>query len=648
MSIPLRVLILEDRPDDAELMLYELRKADYAPDWQRVEAEQDYLTALGWQPEIILADYSMPQFNALRALQLLQEKGVDIPFIVVTNTLSDEVAVHCIKQGAADYLLKDRMARLASAVAYALEQHRNRLQRLHAEEALRYNEMFNRTVLDSVGDHIAVLDGQGVIIRVNEAWIRFAQENGDPTLEHTGIGINYLDVCRRVQGEDEAIAQAALAGIEAVMAGQLPHFSTLEYACHSHREKRWFLLKVTPMPGPIGGVVIAHPDITERKVAEEQIRQQDRLSVVGQLAAGIAHDFNNSLQAITLYSQILLNLPALSAHDKEHLQIIHRQTKRAANLIAQIMDFSRQSVMERHPLELKTYLSSLTSLLKRTLQENIQIKLNCSQRDLYIHADLTRMEQIFMNLAINARDAMPNGGWLRIDVSTVNLVEPFSSPPLQEMPIGQWACISISDTGTGISQPNLRHIFEPFFTTKGPGKGTGLGLAQVYGIVKQHDGFIDVESEVGQGTTFKLYFPVLHAPERQSTLPLSGQPLPGNGETILVVEDDPVTRVAVSNALHSLNYEVLFAKNGKEALRLFEQESETIALVLSDLVMPEIDGSKLYQRLVKKRPDVKVVIMTGYTLPDRLKNLYQAGKIGYLTKPFDIQQIAEAVYKALH
>ncbi|MFN8445939.1 MAG: response regulator [Caldilineaceae bacterium] len=648
MPIPLRVLILEDRPDDAELMLYELRKVDYVPDWQRVETEQTYLTALAQQPEIILADYTMPQFNALRALQLLQERNFDIPFIVVTNTLSDEVAVQCIKQGASDYLLKDRMARLGSAVAHALEQHRNRQKRQQAEEALRYNEMFNRTVLNSVGDHIAVLDAQGVIIQVNEAWKRFAQENGDPTLEHTGVGINYLDVCRRVQGEDEAMAQAAVAGIEAVMAGRLPLFSTLEYACHSHHEKRWFLLKVTPLPGQIGGVVIAHPDITERKLAEEQLRQQDRLSVVGQLAAGIAHDFNNSLQAITLYSQILLNVPTLNAHAQEHLQVIHRQAMRAGSLIAQIMDFSRQSVMERHPLEVKTYLSSLVSLLKRTLQENIQIKLNCSQRDLYIDADLTRLEQVFMNLAVNARDAMPDGGWLRLDVETFHLTEPNPAPPLREMPIGHWVCISMSDTGMGIPQQNLHHLFEPFFTTKAPGKGTGLGLAQVYGIVKQHDGFIDVESEVGKGTTFKLYFPLLNSAERQGALLLPTQLIVGNRETILVVEDDSAIRAAVSNALRTLEYEVLIAKSGKEALHLFEQESDTIALVLSDLVMPEIDGTKLYQHLSQKRPDIKVVIMSGYALPERLKSLYQSGKIGYLAKPFDLQQVAEVVFKALN
>ena len=252
-----------------------------------------------------------------------------------------------------------------------------------------------------------------------------------------------------------------------------------------------------------------------------------------------------------------------------------------------------------------------------------------------------------MNLAVNARDAMPNGGTLRMDVETL-LLQPDQTPPLPGMPPGQWVHISVSDSGVGIPQPTLQHIFEPFFTTKLPGKGTGLGLAQVYGIVKQHDGFVTVASEVGQGTTFHLYFPILNQPDNTVAASMPTPHMLGNGETILVVEDDPVTRTTIFDALRLLNYEVVAVKSGREAVQIYEQNPERIAVVLCDMIMPGMDGAKLYQRLRKKRPAIKMVIMTGYVLSGPLKELYQRGAIGFLAKPFEIQQVASAIYKILH
>ncbi|CAN5470481.1 response regulator [soil metagenome] len=647
MTTLLHVLILADRLDDAEPLLHELRKAAYELEWRQVATEADFLAALEWRPELILATADLPHLTALRALELLQTRDPGSAFIVIANSNSEAGVVHYMQQGAIDYVVKDRLARLAPAVTRAIAQTKNRQQHRQTALALPDSETMNRAILDSVSNHIVVLDSEGTIMLVNEAWERFSQENGDSSLLHTGVGVNYLDVCRRVQGEDQATAQAALAGIEGMLQGKLTYFDPLEYACHSPTIKRWFLLQITPLPNHLGGVVVSHINITERKQAEMQQRQQDRLAVVGQLAAGIAHDFNNTLSVITLYSHLLLQTPDRSADETEYLTLISRQTSHAARLIAQIMDFSRQSLAERYPLELKTFLTPLVTLLRRTLPEDIRIKLAIEKRDLMVNADLTRLEQVLMNLAVNARDAMPHGGALQIAVSRLD-IKPNTLPPVQGMPAGPWIAMTISDTGVGIAPSNLSHIFEPFFTTKTRSNGTGLGLAQVYGIIRQHEGFIDVKSEVGQGTSFMLYLPALVLPAVKTPMISSGLQHTGQGELILIVEDDRGARDATANILQLLNYEVLKARNGKEAITLFGKHAERIALVLCDLIMPVMDGTTLYKRLAKRWPSVKMIIMTGYTtdIQDQIRT--QPGIVDWLSKPFDIDQVAHSLQRALH
>jgi len=507
--------------------------------------------------------------------------------------------------------------------------------------------MLSRTILDSISDHIAVLDHAGTIILVNAAWERFAQENGDADLKHTGVGVNYLAVCRGVKGHARKAALAVLAGIEAVLEGKLQQFSFPAYPCHSALCERWFLLNITPMPQAIGGVVVAHINVTERRQEEQLSQKQDCLALIGQLATGIGHDFNNVLSVITLYSQLLLKSPTISQTDTKRLQVINKQAYRAARLLTQIMDFSPQSSLERRPLELKTFLTTLTEHLKKILPENIQIQLICAKNELLVNVDVTRLESVFLNLAINARAAMADGGILRLETAPITTT--IDSPsPVRDMPPGQWAQITITNTGIGIAPQTLPHIFEPFFSTKNRNKGIGLGLAQVYNNVKRHDGFINAVSDVDRGTSFTIYLPVLILPEVEAPPSLSAAPITGCGETILVVEDAPVTGEATSDILKLLNYTVLTAKNGKEALRLFTKHADDIALVLSDLLMPGMDGISLYQRLHKKRPGIKMMLMTKSTAMLESKTLNDLGIVGYIAKPFDIQQIAQSIHLTLH
>jgi len=409
---------------------------------------------------------------------------------------------------------------------------------------------------------------------------------------------------------------------------------------------RVFEVVTQPVTGDEGWVLLLR-DVTREREVQQRIQEQDRLAAVGQLAAGIAHDFNNILAVITLYTQMALQNPDLPANVQERLATVVQQAKRAANLIQQILDFSRRSPLERRPLDLLPFLKELTRLLNRTLPENIQVEIAYGSDEYTVSADPTRLQQALMNLAFNAWDAMPEGGILHIGLERVR-IEPGEALPLPDMEAGEWVRVTVTDTGVGIPEDVLPHIFEPFFTTKPPGEGTGLGLAQVYGIIKQHEGHVDVESQVGQGTTFSLYLPALTV--AQVDLPgVKGADLPrGRGETILVVEDDPTTRSALREILEMLNYRVLEAAHGREALALFEQHADEIALLLSDLVMPEMGGIPLIYALRKQNPSLKIVVMTGYPLGEEAQALPLEGIVDWLSKPPSMEQLAEVVDRVLH
>lgn len=387
-------------------------------------------------------------------------------------------------------------------------------------------------------------------------------------------------------------------------------------------------------------------DITERKRLEELERQQERLAVVGQLAAGIAHDFNNSLSVILLQAQLALHSPVLPAKDRQRLQTVCEQTQHAAQLTTQILDFSRQSVLEYQEIDVSIFLTEIVRLLKRTLPEQIGIGFSCETQPALVKADVTRLQQALMNLAINARDAMPQGGKLHIGLTTLAATVQQRLPSLGT-PSAQWHCITVADSGEGMAPDVLSHIFEPFFTTKPRGKGTGLGLAQVHGIIQQHGGVIEVTSQPNQGTTFHIYLPALHATRRAAPATRCDTIQLGHAETILVVEDNAATRTVVADMLHALNYQVLTAADGKEALHLYTENSSTVALVLSDLVMPRMDGKSLLQQLKKNDTGVKLVMMSGYPQPEAEIGVNGDGATVWLPKPFTLEQVAVAVHKTL-
>ncbi|MDX9954662.1 MAG: GAF domain-containing protein [Anaerolineae bacterium] len=393
--------------------------------------------------------------------------------------------------------------------------------------------------------------------------------------------------------------------------------------------------------------VLVIKDVTEERQIREQLQLQERLAAVGQLAAGIAHDFNNIMAVIVLYTHMALRASTLALKDRERLETVMQQANRATELIQQILDFGRQAVLERRSMNLTAFVKEQVKLLQRILPENISVLLEHQEGEHTISADPTRIQQLLTNLAINARDAMPEGGVLTITLNAIT-VTPGNSPILPELLTGDWIVLTVADTGTGIPPEILPRIFEPFFSTKEPGKGSGLGLAQVYGIVGQHEGRITVENLPERGAAFSIYLPAqtkaADEPERPD---YSDQPL-GNGETILVVEDNAILRTALAENLMLLNYDVLQASNGQEALSLLEAHGETVALVLSDIIMPFMGGQALFQALRARHWKKPFILISGHPIERELDVLLEQGLSCWLKKPLGLEQLAQAVAGALY
>ncbi len=392
--------------------------------------------------------------------------------------------------------------------------------------------------------------------------------------------------------------------------------------------------------------VLTVREVTQEREYQARIQMQERLATVGQLAAGIAHDFNNIMAAILVYTDLLSDDPNIPSVSRERLLTIQQQVQRAASLIRQILDFSHRSVMEQSDLDLLPFMKELDKMLRRVLPETIQLELTYRQDSYMVHADPTRLQQAFMNLALNARDAMPHGGSLHFEINRI-LVQPGERSPMADMFPGIWIRISVRDTGEGISTDNLPHIFEPFFTTKSVGEGTGLGLAQVYGIIKQHDGFIDVKSRVGHGTVFTIFLPALASPHLEEPAGETRLQISGAGKTVIVVEDDLATRDAILALLESNHYTVLAAANGVEALDRLKDNHKEIDLIVSDVVMPLMGGLALYRTVSELWPKIKFLFITGHPLQGENQKLLEKGNVMWLQKPFSAQKFSRAVYGLL-
>lgn len=511
MATSLRLLLIEDSPDDAELIVRELRRGGYLVNFERVDTQGTVLAAADHQEwDLIVCDYSMPQFSGMDALKLLRSRGMETPFIFVSGTIGEDTAVSALKEGAQDYVMKGNLKRLLPAV----------------ERELREAEQ------------------------------------------------------RR-----------------------------------------------------------------ERRRLEVQLEQLKRFEAIGRLAGGIAHDFNNVLGVILGWAQIGLDQSPSDSTLHEHFRKIHDQANRGAGLTAQLLAFARRQVLQPRSVSLNSVVSEAMQLLRVSLGESISVEADLAPDLEITRADPSQLQQVLMNLVWNARDAMPQGGDLVLKTENLEITQEFvRSRPYSH--VGRYVRLSVSDSGTGMDTATLDRIFEPFFTTKEVGKGTGLGLPTVYGIVKQHNGFLDVYTEIGKGTIFYVYLPA-SAGDVDPPLAKIEDCFAVGKETILVAEDHEGLRELVQVVLESNGYKVILATNGREALHLFKANLDDIRLVVLDVVMPLMSGSEVYTQMMALTPDLSVIFTTGHsTETASLNSNIEKGAL-FLQKPYPPQALTRMVRAAL-
>jgi signal transduction histidine kinase/FixJ family two-component response regulator len=637
MATPLNILIVEDSPDDAELMLLQLRRDGFAPTWRRVETETDFLAELKKLPDIVLSDYALPQFNGLRAAQLTAASGLNIPFILISGTVGEDAAVEAMKCGATDYLLKDRVARLGNAVTRALEQKRLRDERLRTEEELRWKTTLLEAQLESSLDGILVVDRLGRKVlqnrRMDEMW----------KIPRPG-GKNSVDVAQAVFDPDrekhphQFIEKVAYLQAHPDEAGH----DVIELVDGTVMDR--YSAPVRDAAGKYYGRIWSFRDITERRKLEAQFRQAQKMESIGQLAGGIAHDFNNILAAI-LGNLYLARLDA-AEHPEiiEHLDNISQASKRATDLVNQILTFSRQNKHERETVKLNHLVLEALKLLRASVPATIKIQTDLTETPTVL-ANATAIHQVIMNLGTNAWHAMRDKpGTLKVEMGVMEVDVDFaqSHPDLH---LGHYVRLSVSDTGHGMDAATMERIFDPFFTTKSVGEGTGLGLAVVLGIMQSHDGAITVYSQPGEGTRFNLYFPVYESAVVAQEI--ISQPIPrGGGEQILFVDDEIALASLGKKMLERLGYTVTMKTSAQEAIAAVR--GQLFDLVITDLTMPVMDGVRLGNQLLQIQPLLAIILTTGYSGVMTAEKVRELGFRDLLTKPSTARALGEAVHRALH
>ena len=406
-------------------------------------------------------------------------------------------------------------------------------------------------------------------------------------------------------------------------------------------------ISITYSPDTGGRFFAFLRDITGRKLLEEQLRQAQKMEAVGQLAGGVAHDFNNILTVIVGYCSLLQMDGSLSGEQKNRVEEIAASAEKAAQLTHGLLAFSRKQPLIMKQENLNKIVQHVHKFLARIIGEDITFQSACCEAELPIVADRGQLEQVLINLATNARDAMSGGGVFTIKSDRVLLDSSLSDYNKQDIQPGHYAVLTVSDTGTGISKEHIDHIFEPFFTTKEVGKGTGLGMAIIYGIIKQHNGFIDLSSEVGQGTTFKIYVPIDEKSNGFHSIKAEPAPPVGGNETILVAEDEPSVRVLVAKVLESHGYNIVLAEDGVDAVEKFKDHQDIIRLILMDMIMPKKSGKEAYEEISRIKPDVKLLFSSGYTADFIEDRGISEGAVGLIRKPVQPMELLRKVREML-
>jgi PAS domain S-box-containing protein len=753
----MRIIHLEDDPHDAGWVHALIAKRWPESRLERVDGRADFETALDkGAPDVILSDFSMPGFDGLTALTIARKRYPDAPFIFLSGTIGEEIAVEALRNGATDYVLKDRSIRLIPAIERALEEVREHARRREVERELFKSQAHFQQITENVADLIVVLDTEGRRLYNNPAYrtilgdptslrgtmsfddihpadrervrrifegtvrtgvgqraeyrfllsdgsVRYIESQGSVIRDQQGGVANVLvvsrDVTERRRNEERIREQASLldqardAIFVTGLDGRVTYWNAQAEAllgwtrdevmnrdvrsllfpegkfesvaiCQKVRadgrwqgelrpqtktgaklivESRWTL--VCDDNGAPKSVLFINTDVTEQRRIETQFLRTQRMESIGTLAGGIAHDLNNVLTPILMAAQVLQS-QKLSPESAEMLHTIEKSAIHGAALVKQVLMFARGSDGERVPVQLRHLISELTRLLRETLPKSIEVRTRIDAGLGLVMGDVTQLNQVLMNFAINARDAMPGGGTLEIAARNVVLDAEFvrQQPALKP---GPHVCICVQDSGVGIPPEVMERIFDPFFTTKPPGKGTGLGLSTVLGIVKGHGGVVQVRSEIGKGACFDVYLPA-HEPSEQVKKPDSRPPIPrGRGEGVLVIDDEQVIRDVFLSILRRFGYRVFEAPDGRTAVDLYERHQRDIALVVVDMMMPGMDGRAVIRALRKINAQVKVIVVSGMLENDQFNADGEFGDVELVRKPVMSELLLGKVAEAL-
>jgi signal transduction histidine kinase len=649
MSTHLEVLLVEDNPGDANL-IQEIMSAAAATKFHFTHVARLSEAIRHFKQndaELALLDLGLPDSCGLETLRSIRRAVPWIPIVVLTGNNDERLGLEALKSGAQDYLIKEQVSGdlLIRVARYAVERHRSQM-------VIQENERFLKSTLNALSALIVIIDGTGRILAVNRAWREYVQDNVG-RMEAVSEGQNYLKICRRATGAGREDAVAIAAGVRSVMFQGKKLFET-EYACHRGDSKRWFHCRATPFRDNGNFlVVVAHEDISPIKLAQEDLirsekrfRQVQKIESLGTLAGGIAHDFNNILSAINGFSELAMEKAKADPSQLACLREIHQAGMRASDLVRQILTFSRKSNTELKPLCIDLVVKEAMQLLRSTLPTSIEIKKRIQTRLDPIMADPTQVHQIIMNLCTNASHAMePDGGTLAVMLTQETPDTAFFREHLDMRP-GDYLKLTLSDTGCGMTPEVLSSIFDPYFTTKDLGEGTGLGLSVVHGIVKDHGGAIEVQSEPGVGTTFTLYFPTVQRKTSSNGID-SGASLPGGEERILLIDDEPSILRLNRSILRELGYRVSSESDSQRALEQFRATPEAYDLIHTDMTMPKLTGDRLAKSIRSIRQDIPIILSTGY---NRKMDESQAKKLGIdllMMKPVSRKVLAKEIRRLL-
>ncbi|MCC5606176.1 response regulator [Nostoc sp. CHAB 5834] len=618
----MKVLFIDDDEDDYILTRYwfsEFQVANCELEWvNNYEAAKNAIARN--QHDIYLVDYRLGQESGLELLREAIANGCCSPIILLTGQGDWEIDIEAIKAGAADYLEKSQLTAplLERSIRYAIER-----------KQTEYKIREQAALLDVATDAIFVCDLDEKIL----FWNKGAESLYSWKKEEA------INKKTRVLWHEKHVSQ-----VEKALSIMMKHGSwqgELHQKTKSGKEiiveSRWTL--VHEFNNKAQSILIVNTDITQKKQLEAQFLRAQRLESIGTLASGIAHDLNNILAPIMMTAQLF----EAQVHDERSrrlLQILITNAKRGATLVKQVLSFTRGIEGDRTILQLKHLIVEIQQIIKETFPKSIEVSIQIPQNLWTVCGDATQLHQVLMNLCVNARDAMPNGGTLKILAENLLIDENYAKMHI-DAKVGHHIVITVSDGGIGIQTEILDRIFEPFFTTKELGKGTGLGLSTVLGIIKSHGGFIDVVSVQGKGSQFKVYLP---AQEAMETIEEQEEGLPsGQGELILIVDDEAAIRDVTKTSLESHNYKAITASDGIEAIALYAEHRDEISLVLTDMVMPSMDGITTIRTLRKINPDIKIIAVSGLTSQDKVNTAYGMGIKAFLSKPYTASQLLQTI-----